>query len=570
MESRAWQALGRHAASPPRMRELFAQEPGRGARLAAEAAGLYLDYSKQRVSDETLSLLFEFAEEAQVAEQIRAMFAGEPLNSTERRAALHVALRAPEGAHLQVEGEDVVPAVHAVRRRMEAFCEALRGGEWRGHGGERIRHVVNLGIGGSDLGPRMAVRALRPYTSDSLQLHFVSNIDGSDLAGTLRGLRPAETLFVVCSKTFTTLETLTNAGSARAWLLESLGDEAAVARHFVAVSTNLPAVRAFGIDDANVFGFWDWVGGRYSLASAVGLSLMLAVGPGRFGEVLSGMHAMDTHFREAPFPQNLPVLMALLGVWNRNFLGAEALAVLPYDQSLELFPDYLQQLDMESSGKSVSRAGEPLPHASGPVVFGRAGTDGQHAFYQLLHQGSGAVACDFLGFARSHHEMGRHHELLMANCFAQSEALAFGKSAREVAAAGVEAHLVAHRSFPGERPSNTLLAQQLTPHSLGALVALYEHKVFSQGVLWGLNPFDQWGVELGKELATELASELSAKPGSASSHDSSTQALVARYRALRDGGSAPGRAGALAPAPPMKRNGASPNGDTPIPDTEVS
>lgn len=534
MGSHAWQALGRHAASPPRMQELFAQEPGRGTRLAAEAAGLYLDYAKQRASDETLSLLFDLAEEAKLAEQIRAMFAGEPINNTEGRAALHVALRAPEDARLQVGGENVVPSVHEVRRRMESFCGAVRGGEWRGHRGDRIRHVVNLGIGGSDLGPRMAVRALRPYASDALQLHFVSNVDGADLAGTLQGLRPAETLFVICSKTFTTLETLTNAQSARAWLVDSLGDEAAVARHFVAVSTNLSAVRAFGIDDANVFGFWDWVGGRYSLASAVGLSVMLAIGPTRFGELLSGMQAMDEHFREAPFSRNLPVLMALLGIWNRNFLGAEALAVLPYDQSLELLPDYLQQLDMESSGKSVNREGEPLPHASGPVVFGRAGTDGQHAFYQLLHQGTGLVACDFLGFARSHHELGRHHELLMANCFAQSEALAFGKSAPEVAAEGMEGPLVAHRSFPGERPSNTLLAKQLTPHSLGALVALYEHKVFSQGVLWGLNPFDQWGVELGKERATRLAAELAGEAGREPSHDSSTQALVARYRSLRN------------------------------------
>ena len=533
MRSRAWQALGQHAASPPRLREVFAQEPGRGARLAAEAAGLYLDFSKQRVSDETLSLLFDLAEEAELADQIRAMFAGEKVNRSEDRAALHVALRAPEEASLIVEGEDVVPAVHEVRRSMAAFCEAVRGGEWRGHGGERIRHVVNLGIGGSDLGPRMAVRALQPYTSDAPALHFVSNIDGADLAGTLRGLRPGETLFVVCSQSFTTLETLTNARSARAWLLEALGDEAAVARHFVAVSSNRAAVRAFGIDDANVFGFWDWVGGRYSLASAVGLSLMLAIGPERFGELLSGLHAMDEHFREAPFSHNLPVLMALLGVWNRNFLGAEALAVLPYDQSLELFPSYLQQLDMESSGKSVSREGEALPHATGPIVFGRAGTDGQHAFYQLLHQGTGLVACDFLGFAHSHHELGRHHELLMANCFAQSEALAFGKRPEEVAAESGEARLVAHRSFAGDRPSNTLLAKQLTPYSLGALVALYEHKVFAQGVLWGLNPFDQWGVELGKELAASLASELAGGVGAEPFHDSSTRTLVARYQALR-------------------------------------
>ncbi|MGE4651086.1 MAG: glucose-6-phosphate isomerase [Myxococcota bacterium] len=536
MRSHAWHALGQHAASPPRLKELFAEEPDRGARLAVEAAGLYLDFSKQRASDETLSLLFDLAEEAELADQIRAMFAGERINESEERAALHVALRAPAHSSLSVEGADVIPAVHEVRRRMAAFCEAVRGGEWRGHGGKRIRHVVNLGIGGSDLGPRMAVRALQPYTSKAPELHFVSNIDGSDLAGTLQSLRPEETLFVVCSKSFTTLETLTNAQSARAWLLAALKDETAVARHFVAVSSNRAAVRAFGIDDANMFGFWDWVGGRYSLASAVGLALMLAIGPERFGELLSGMHAMDEHFREAPFSHNLPVVMALLGVWNRNFLGAEALAVLPYDQSLELFPSYLQQLDMESSGKSVSREGEALPHASGPIVFGRAGTDGQHAFYQLLHQGTGLVACDFLGFAHSHHELGRHHDLLMANCFAQSEALAFGKQPEDV---GGEARLVAHRSFTGDRPSNTLLAAQLTPYSLGALVALYEHKVFSQGVLWGLNPFDQWGVELGKELASSLASKLAGEARDGPLHDSSTRTLLARYQALRDSDPSP-------------------------------
>jgi len=533
MGSGAWQALARHAVSPPRMRDLFSQEAERGTRLATEASGLYLDYSKQRASDETLSLLLDLATEAKLAERIRAMFAGETINSTEKRAALHVALRVPEATSLRVGGSDVVPAVHEVRQHMAAFSNALRSGEWRGHHGDRIRHVVNLGIGGSDLGPRMAVRALEPYTSDAPRVHFVSNIDGSDLAGTLQDLQPAETLFVVCSKTFTTLETLTNAHSAKAWLLESLVDEAAVARHFVAVSTNLPAVRAFGIDDANAFAFWDWVGGRYSLASAVGLSVMLAIGPTRFEEMLSGMHAMDEHFRQAPFSRNLPVLMALLGIWNRNFLGAEALAVLPYDQSLEFFPAFLQQLDMESNGKSVSLEGEPLDRASGPVVFGRVGTDGQHAFYQLLHQGTGGVACDFLGFARSHYELGQHHDQLMANCFAQSEALAFGRSGEEVAAAGGEAHLVPHRSFPGERPSNTLLAERLTPHTLGALVALYEHKVFSQAALWGLNPFDQWGVELGKDLAEGTLPALQGKMGNEWAADSSTQALAARYRALR-------------------------------------
>ena len=533
MGSRAWQALGRHAASPPRMRELFANDPERGTRFAAEAAGIYLDYAKQRVNDETLSLLFDLAEEAGLAAQIRRMFAGERINNTEDRAALHVALRAPEPMRLEVGGENVVPDVHEVRRRMAAFCEAVREGEWRGHRGDRIRHVVNLGIGGSDLGPRMAVRALQPYASEVPSLHFVSNIDGADLAGTLHGLEAKETLFIVCSKTFTTLETLTNAHSARAWLLESLADEGAVARHFVAVSTNLPAVRAFGIDDANAFGFWDWVGGRYSLASAVGLSLMLGIGPARFEEMLQGMHAMDRHFRDTPFAQNLPVLMALLGIWNRNFLGNAALAVLPYDQSLELLPAYLQQLDMESNGKSVDREGEQLGHAAAPIVFGRPGTDGQHAFYQLLHQGSAEVACDFLGFARSHHELGEHHALLMANCFAQSEALAFGKPSENVATTPGEAQLSAHRSFPGERPSNTLLAQALTPRTLGALVALYEHKVFCQGTLWGLNPFDQWGVQLGKELAGDLAPALRDAGEEAGAHDSSTQSLIARYHRLR-------------------------------------
>ncbi len=529
----AWEALARHRRQLENvsLRALFAEDPKRGERLAAEAAGLYLDYAKNRLTDETLALLLQLAEQVGLPARIEAMFSGEPINVTEGRAVMHVALRAPRDAALAVDGEPVAADVHAVLDRMEAFAERVRSGAWRGHTGQRIRNVVNVGIGGSDLGPVMAYEALRHYSERALTVRFVSNIDGSDFAEKTRDLDPAETLFVICSKTFTTLETLTNARTARAWCLDALGDEAAVARHFVAVSTNAEQVRAFGIDTENMFGFWDWVGGRYSYDSAIGLSLMLAIGPGAFREMLAGFRAMDEHFRTAPLAENLPALLGLIGVWYNNFWDAHTHAVLPYDQYLARFPAYLQQLDMESNGKRVDLEGRPVEVQTGPIVWGEPGTNGQHAFYQLIHQGTKLIPCDFIGFCHSLNPLGDHHDLLMANLFAQSEALAFGKTPDEVRAEGVEEALVTHRTFPGNRPSNTLLADRLDPAVLGALVALYEHKVFVQGSVWQVNSFDQWGVELGKKLATRIAGELA--DGGVLDHDSSTNTLVERYRRVR-------------------------------------
>jgi glucose-6-phosphate isomerase len=517
------------------LRELFAADPGRGERLSAEAAGLHLDYSKNLVTDETLRLLLELAEEAGLRDRIEAMFSGERINSTENRAVLHVALRAPREAEIRVDGENVVPRVHAVLDTMTDFANRVRSGGWTGHTGRRMRNVVNIGIGGSDLGPAMACEALRHYSEPTLTLRFVSNIDATDLAEATRDLDPAETLFVVCSKTFTTLETLTNARSARRWLLSALGSEAAVAKHFVAVSTHSEEVARFGIDPDMVFEFWDWVGGRYSLTSAIGLSLMLAVGPERFREMLAGFRAMDEHFRSAPHARNLPVLLGLLGIWYGDFLGAQTLAVLPYDQYLARLPAYLQQLEMESNGKRVDRQGRPLTCQTAPIVWGEPGTNGQHAFFQLLHQGTRLVPCDFIGFCRSLNPLGDHHDLLMANFLAQTEALAFGRTLEEVVAAGVSPEQAPHRSFPGNRPSNTILAESLTPATLGPLVALYEHKVFVQGTIWQVNSFDQWGVELGKALAAGIAPELASPDEPPLAHDGSTNALIRRYRRLRRG-----------------------------------
>jgi len=531
----AWKALEDHhrTIAHRHLRELFAGDPGRGERMTLETAGLVLDASKNRVTDETLSLLCDLARQAGVRERADAMFRGEPINVTEARPVLHVALRAPRGASIHVDGEDVVPEVHAVLDRMASFCERVRSGAWTGHTGRRIRSVVNIGIGGSDLGPRMATHALKAYADRELAVRFVSNVDATAFVEATRDLDPAESLFVVCSKSFTTLETLTNARTARAWLVDALGDEAAVAKHFVAVSTNAEGVAEFGIDVANMFGFWDWVGGRYSLGSAVGLSLMLAIGPEHFREMLDGMHAMDDHFHAAPLERNMPALLGLLGIWYTNFFDAATQAVLPYDEYLALFPAYLQQLDMESDGKRVDLAGRPVEIDTGPVVWGQPGTDGQHAFFQLLHQGTRLVPCDFLGFLEPLNPVGRHHALLYANLVAQTEALAFGKTAEEVAEEGVDPTLVPHRTFPGNRPSNTILADRLTPWTLGALIALYEHKIFVQGTVWGIDSFDQWGVELGKTLAKRIAPELEAEEEPDLRHDSSTNALIRRYRHAR-------------------------------------
>ena len=516
------------------LRELFARDPGRGERLVLEAAGIYLDYSKNRVSDETLRLLLRLAEEVDLRGRIEAMFRGERINVTEKRAVLHVALRAPRSARILVDGQDVVPGVHEVLERMAAFCGRVRSGEWKGHTGKSIRNVVNVGIGGSDLGPVMAYEALRHYADRGLTFRFVSNVDATDFSEAVRDLDPAETLFVISSKTFTTLETMTNARSARDWALASLGgDTRAIARHFVAVSTNAAEVATFGIDTANMFGFWDWVGGRYSMDSAIGLSTMLAIGPERFREMLAGFHEVDEHFRSAPFERNLPVLMGLLTVWYTDFFGAQSTAVLPYDQYLRRFPAYLQQLAMESNGKRVRLDGSPVGCATSPVYWGEPGTNGQHSFYQLLHQGTHLVPCDFIAFARSLNPIGAHHDLLTANVLAQGEALAFGKTAAEVAAGGAPDWLVPHRTFEGNRPSNTLLLDTLTPAALGKLVALYEHAVFTQGALWRINPFDQWGVELGKQLAGRIVPELTATDEPQLAHDSSTNALVRRYRRMR-------------------------------------
>ena len=534
----AWKALEAHF---PKLRELhlrtlFRDDPARGERMTAEAGGLFLDYSKNRVTDETLRLLVRLAEESGLAARIDAMFRGEKLNVTEGRAVLHVALRAPRGATISVDGENVVPGVHAVLDRMAAFAERVRGGDWVGHTGRRIRNVVNIGIGGSDLGPVMAYEALRRYSERSLVFRFVSNVDGTDFAEAVRDLDPAETLFIVSSKTFTTLETMTNARTAREWLLAGLGgDEKAVARHFVAVSTNATEVAKFGIDTAAMFGFWDWVGGRYSMDSAIGLSTMLAIGPGRFRELLDGFHAMDEHFRSAPFERNLPVLMGLLTVWYSDFFGAQTTAVLPYDQYLKRFPAYLQQLVMESNGKSVTLHGDRVTCDTGPVFWGEPGTNGQHSFYQLIHQGTRLIPCDFIAFARTLNPLGRHHDVLLANVLAQAEALAFGKTAEEVRAEGTPDWLVPHRVFEGNRPSNVLLADRLTPGILGQLVALYEHAVFTQGAIWQINPFDQWGVELGKVLAQRIVPELERGEEPALAHDSSTNNLIRRCRRLRRG-----------------------------------
>jgi glucose-6-phosphate isomerase len=532
----AWQALAAHhrTVGAEHLRGLFAADPRRSEALVADGAGLHLDYSKQRVTAETIRLLVRLAEERGLPERREAMFRGEKINVTEQRAVLHVALRAPRGTRIEVDGKDVVPEVHAVLDRMSAFAERVRSGEWKGFTGKRIRAVVNVGIGGSDLGPVMAYEALRHFATRELTFRFVSNVDGTDLAEATRDLDPAETLFVVSSKTFTTQETMTNAGSARAWLLAALRDEQAVARHFAAVSTNEAEVRRFGIDPANMFGFWDWVGGRYSMDSAIGLSTMLAVGPAGFRELLSGFRAMDEHFRSAPLDRNLPVLTGLVGLWNACFLGADTVAVLPYDQYLKRFPAYLQQLTMESNGKRVTSAGAPIEdHPTGAIYWGEPGTNGQHSFYQLLHQGTHLVPCDFVVMCRSHNPLGRHHDLLVANALAQGEALAFGRTAEEVRAEGTPEWLVPHRTFPGNRPSSTLVADELTPAVLGALVALYEHAVFTQGVIWDVDSFDQWGVELGKVLANRIVPELTAPEEPRLAHDASTNALIRRYRERR-------------------------------------
>jgi glucose-6-phosphate isomerase len=534
-----WEALAAHhrELAGRHLREFFAQDPGRGEAMVAAAGGLYLDYSKNRVTARTVELLVALAERAGLAAARDAMFAGAPVNTTEDRSVLHVALRLPRDAQLLVDGHDVVPGVHAVLDRMADLAGQVRSGGWKGHTGQPIRNVVNIGIGGSDLGPAMATQALRDFADPRLTVRFVSNVDPADLTAKVKDLDPAETLFVVASKTFTTLETLTNAQEARRWLLSGprgLGDAAAVSRHFVAVSTNAAKVAEFGIDPDNMFGFWDWVGGRYSMDSAIGLSVMIAIGPEHFRDLLAGFHEMDEHFRMAPLAENVPVLLGLLGVWYGNFFGCETHAVLPYSDALARFPAYLQQLDMESNGKSVGHDGAAAGCDTGPIVWGEPGTNGQHAFYQLLHQGTRLVPADFIGFCRPNSGLPGQHDLLMANCFAQTEALAFGKTAAEVEAEGAPPALVPHRTFPGNRPTNTILAERLTPRVLGNLVACYEHKVFTQGVIWGVNSFDQWGVELGKALANRITPELtSSDDGDQLAHDSSTNALIRRYRRLR-------------------------------------
>jgi len=533
----AWKALTAHykKVSKVHLRQLFADDPKRGQRLAVEAVGLYLDYSKNRVTDETLKLLVQLAAESGLRARIDAMFRGEKINITEKRAVLHVALRAPKSESIFVDGKDVVPEVHAVLDRMADFSNRVRSGEWKGHTGKRIRNVINIGIGGSDLGPVMAYEALKHYSERSMTFRFVSNVDGTDFAEAVQDLDPAETLFIVSSKTFTTLETMTNAQSARAWSLAGLGgDEKSVAKHFVAVSTNAAEVSKFGIDTVNMFGFWDWVGGRYSMDSAIGLATMIAVGPENFRAMLSGFHAMDEHFRTAPFEANLPVLMGLLAVWNNDFLGADTVAVLPYEQYLKRFPAYLQQLTMESNGKHVTLDGKAVKHETGPIYWGEPGTNGQHSFYQLIHQGTRLIPCDFIGFGKTVNPLGHHHDLLLANVFAQAEALAFGKTAEQVKAEGTPDWLVPHRVFEGNRPSNTILAERLTPETLGMLIALYEHSVFTQGVIWNIDSFDQWGVELGKVLAQRIIPELENPAEPVLNHDSSTNTLIWRYRKLKE------------------------------------
>ncbi len=529
----AWKALETHskAIRNLHLRQIFVDDPGRDERLTAEASGLFLDYSKNRVTNETLSLLLKLAEESGLRERIDAMFRGDKINITENRAVLHVALRTPKGKSIVVDGKDVVPDVHEVLDRMAEFSNKIRSGAWTGHTGKRIRNIVNIGIGGSDLGPVMAYEALRHYSDRNLTFRFVSNVDGTDFAEATRDLDPAETLFIVSSKTFTTLETMTNAQTARAWSLKGLGgDEKAVARHFVAVSTNAKEVTKFGIDTANMFGFWDWVGGRYSMDSAIGLSTMIAVGPEGFRAMLDGFHQMDEHFRATPFERNLPVLMALLTIWYTDFFGSETVAILPYDQYLKRFPAYLQQLTMESNGKSIRLDGQRVNYDTSPVYWGEPGTNGQHSFYQLIHQGTRLIPCDLIGFCQSLNPLGDHHDYLMSNVFAQAEALAFGKTAEQVKAEGTADWLVPHRTFEGNRPSNTILADRLTPQVLGTLIALYEHNVFTQGVIWGIDSFDQWGVELGKVLAQRIIPELKASGEPELHHDGSTNALIRRYR----------------------------------------
>jgi len=532
----AWSALASHykTVSKLHLRQLFADDPKRGQRMAVEAIGLYLDYSKNRITDETLRLLLQLPEASNLRARIDAMFNGEKINITEKRAVLHVALRAPKGTSIFVDGKNVVPEVHAVLDKMTDFSARVRNGSWKGHTGKRIYNVVNIGIGGSDLGPVMAYEALKHYSDRSMRFRFVSNVDSTDFAEAVRDLDPAETLFIVSSKTFTTLETMTNARTARAWAVAGLGgDEASVAKHFVAVSTNAAEVAKFGIDTANMFEFWDWVGGRYSMDSAIGLSTMVAIGSDNFHAMLDGFHQMDEHFRTTPFAVNLPVLMGLLGVWYNDFFGAQTVAVLPYEQYLKRFPAYLQQLTMESNGKHVTLAGKPVARDTGPIYWGEPGTNGQHSFYQLIHQGTRLIPCDFIAFAKPLNPLGRHHDMLLANVFAQTEALAFGKTPAEVKAEGTPDWLVPYRVFEGNRPSNTILAEQLTPATLGKLVALYEHSVFTQGVLWNIDSFDQWGVELGKVLAQRIIPELETDPQPVLNHDSSTNSLIRRYRQLR-------------------------------------
>ena len=533
---KAWKALGAHykKISKMHLRKLFADDPKRGERLTLEAAGIFLDYSKHRINDQTIKLLLQLADESRLRERIEAMFSGEKINITEKRAVLHVALRAPQGSSILVDGENVVPGVHAVLDKMASFCDRVRSGAWKGHSGKRIRNVINIGIGGSDLGPVMAYEALKNYSERALTFRFVSNVDGTDFAEAVQGVDPAETLWVVSSKTFTTLETMTNAHTARDWTLNGLGgDEKSIAKHFVAVSTNAAEVTKFGIDTANMFEFWDWVGGRYSMDSAIGLSTMLAIGPDNFRAMLSGFHQMDEHFRTAPFKQNLPVLMGLLSIWYGDFFGAQTSGVFPYEQYMKRFPAYLQQLTMESNGKHVTLDGTPVNYQTGAIYWGEPGTNGQHSFYQLIHQGTELIPCDFIAFAQALHPVGRHHDMLLANVFAQAEALAFGKTSEQVKKEGTPDWLVPHRVFEGNRPSNTILLDKLTPEALGKLVALYEHSVFTQGTIWHIDSFDQWGVELGKVLAQRIIPEIESATEPKLAHDSSTNSLIRRYRKSR-------------------------------------
>jgi glucose-6-phosphate isomerase len=531
----AFKALEEHCAKVRQLhlRQLFAEDTERSEHFTLQALGLYFDYSKNRITSETVRLLLELAEQSGLRQHIDAMFAGDKINVTEQRSVLHVALRAPKGEQIFADGVDVVPEVHAVLNKMAKFVEQIRSGAWKGHTGKRIRNVVNIGIGGSDLGPVMAYEALKYYSQRDIAFHFVSNVDGTDFVEATRDLKAEETLFIICSKTFTTLETMTNAHTAREWVLKAIGDEKAVARHFVAVSTNSAGVEKFGIDTANMFGFWDWVGGRYSMDSAIGLSTMIAIGPEQFREMLSGFHAMDEHFRRAPFDRNLPVLMGLLAVLYNAFFNAQTIAVLPYEQYLKRFPAYLQQLTMESNGKHVTLQGAHVDYQTGPIYWGEPGTNGQHSFYQLIHQGTKLIPCDFIGFAQALNPLGNHHDLLLANVFAQAEALAFGRTPEEVRADGTPEWLVPHRTFEGNRPSNTILAERLTPETLGKLIALYEHSVFTQGAIWQIDSFDQWGVELGKVLAARIIPEIENADESSLKHDSSTNALIRHYRSLK-------------------------------------